>query len=207
MTHHYVNNKEMYEHCKLFHASCQEARERGEDNPQIPEPIAAAILQIATRMMNNYNFINYTYKDEMAADGVLKCILKAHRFDPSKSDNPFAFFSQIVWNEAVERIKKERHQTSVKARFIRNKMSDEFVTHAGEIDDPDASNAFVEFLRDNDVLVDYYEQKRDEKAKERKIHPSLVHRNKTAYPTKGTPRAQEEIDIADEFDIFEVSEE
>lgn len=206
MAHHYVNNKEMYEHCKVYHAACQEALAQGKEYPQIPEPIAAAILQIATRMMNNYNFINYTYKDEMAADGVLKCIVKAHRFDPNKSDNPFAFFSQIVWNEAVERIKKERHQTSVKARFIRNKMSDEFISHAGDIEDPDASNAFVEFLRDNDVLVDYYEVQREEKAKERKIHPSLVHRNKTAYPTKGAPKEQE-MDVADEFDIFEVSEE
>jgi DNA-directed RNA polymerase specialized sigma24 family protein len=162
----------------------------------VPHDIGSAIFRIATNIMNNYNFVGYTYKDEMIGDGIVKCIIKAHNFDVEKSENPFAFFSQVIWNAAVERIKKENHQTSVKAKLVREKMSHEFVEHGSNMDDADTSNAFVEFLKENDALTDYYEEKK------KKVHPSLVHRNKTAYPVAKAQVLKEPKHI--EVDIFDL---
>jgi len=193
---HYVSNKELLVACTAYSAAYKDAKEKGTELPSVPHDIGSAIFRISTNLMNNYNFVGYTYRDEMISDAIVKCITKAHNFDQEKSDNPFAFFSQIAWNSAVERIKKENHQTSVKAKIVREKMSHEFVQHANSIDDSDTSNAFVEFLKENDALTDYYEEKK------KKIHPSLVHRNKTAYPVAKAqvlkvPKKNIETDIFD----------
>jgi DNA-directed RNA polymerase specialized sigma24 family protein len=195
-TNHYVSNKELFAACSIYSAEHKKARDANEELPVVPHEIGSAILRICTNMTNNYNFVGYTYKEEMIADAILKCIIKAHNFDPTKSDNPFAFFSQICWNQFLERIKKENHQTSVKAKLIREKMSNEFVEHGSNLDDSESSNAFVEFLKENDALTDYYEEKK------KKVHPSLVHRNKTAYPTAKEQVLKEPKEIT--VDIFEL---
>jgi DNA-directed RNA polymerase specialized sigma24 family protein len=195
-TNHYVSNKELLVACTAYSAAYKEAKATGSELPTVPHDIGSAIYRICTNLMNNYNFVGYTYKDEMSGDAIVKCIIKAHNFDSEKSENPFAFFSQIAWNSAIERIKKENHQTSVKAKLVREKMSHEFVEHGSNLDDSDSSNAFVEFLKENDALTDYYEEKK------KKIHPSLVHRNKTAYPVAKGQVLKEPKSI--EMDIFDL---
>lgn len=194
---HYVSNKDLTASCAIYSAAYKKAKENGTELPNLPEDIGHAILQIATRLMNNHNFVGYSFKDEMIADAVYKCVKKAHNFDPEKSDNSFAFFSQVSWNQAIERIKIERRQTSIKAKMINEKLSSDFVMHGGMQDDPDFSNAFVEFLKDNEVLVDHYAVARDEK--NFKVHDSLVHRNKSAY-VKKVKEVEETFDLS-EFGI------
>jgi DNA-directed RNA polymerase specialized sigma24 family protein len=197
MKNHYVSNKELFIACKAYSNAYKQSKLDGIETPPVPEDIGHAILQISTRLMNNHNFVGYSFKDEMIADAVYKCIKKVHNFDPEKSDNPFAFLSQISWNSAIERIKIERRQTSIKAKMVNEKLSSDFVMHGGMQDDPDFSNAFVEFLKDNEVLVDHYATTKDDK--KFKVHDSLVHRNKTAY-TKTVKVEDEAFDLT-EFGI------
>lgn len=171
----YINNKDLFEELKKYRTAYMESLDRGEERPQIPDTIASAIIRISTKLMNSYRFVNYPYKEEMIGDAILKCCLKVHLFNPERSENPFAYFTQIAWNEAISRIKNEQDETSVKAKMIRETLTTEFVEHA--VSEDDSSNSFVEFLKDNTVYVDYIE----ERAKKRnEIHPSLKHRNKTA---------------------------
>jgi hypothetical protein len=179
---HYVNGREFFEAMKEYHGQYLESIEHGTEKPQVSNVIARAITQINNRLSNLYNFNGYTYKSEMISDGILKCLEKVHRFDPSVSENPFAFFTQISWQCFISRIKIEQHQSSVKAKMIREKMSDEFVEHGVDSDNEDSGNAFVEFLKDVDCFTDYTAQRIEKIKKE--IHPSLVHRNKTAYKKK-----------------------
>lgn len=178
----YVNGRELFTHLKEYHKQYLESVELNQEKPQIDATIASAIVQIATRLSNAHNFVNYTYKDEMVSDAILKCLAKVHRFNPEISENPFAFFTQISWQCFIGRIKLEQHQCSVKAKMIRNKMSSEFVEHGVDFTDEDSSNSFVEFLLENDAYVDYYEL-----AKERDKNPPAtlgVHKNKTPYKKK-----------------------
>jgi hypothetical protein len=140
----------------------------------------------------------------MVADGIMKCLLKIHLFDSERSQNPFAYISQICWNAFILRIKIEQNQSSVKAKLIREKMSSEYVQHGVDAD-PDDSNAFVEFLKANDAYVDYNQARIDKHASG--IHPSLKHRNKTAYVTKEDD--PEALDGTEQFDLsmFEAGEE
>jgi hypothetical protein len=174
----YVSNKELFGEMCIYRAAYTIAVQNATELPVMSDKIAWAIMRIANKLSNSYNFVNYSYKDEMISDGILKCIAKAKGFDPLRSENPFAYFSQIIWNSFINRIKEEQHETSIKARYIREKMAHEFVEHGSSIDSEEGSNAFVEFLKENDVLVDYYEKKKDA------IHDSLKHRNKTSYGKK-----------------------
>lgn len=194
----YVNNKELYAELKLYNQKYKLSLELGEEKPQISDKIANAIIQIATRMSNSYNFVGYSYKSEMISDGILKCFSKIHSFDPEKSENPFAWASQVVWNSFLLRIKKEQQQSSVKARLIRNKMSSEFVEHGADYDNENGDNGFVEFLKANDAFVDYIEQSKTST----KQNESTKHRNKTPYRKKADTVVKEVIPEVD-LTIFE----
>jgi hypothetical protein len=195
----YINGKEFFEELKIYNVAYLESIKLGEGKPQVSDKIANAIVQISTRLMNSFNFVGYSFKDEMISDAILKCFDKVHRFDPSISENAFAFFTQCAYNAAINRIKIEQKESSVKARLIREKLSSEFVQHGVDADADDGSNSFVEFLKENDAYIDYIEVKKENIKND--INPSLKHRNKTAYPTKKVVEVIPVFDLSD----FEVA--
>lgn len=198
----YINGKEMFAELVIYHATYKASKELGEEKPQISDKIANSFIQIATRLSNSFNFVGYTYKDEFISDGIIKCLDKVHCFDPAKSENCFAYFTQVCWNAAILRIKTEQKQSSVKARMIREKMSSEFVAHGVDSDTDDGSNAFVEFLKENDSYIDYIELKKERSG----VHDSFKHKNKTSYASKKNVVL---VDDLPEFDLsqFETVEE
>jgi hypothetical protein len=50
----------------------------------------------------------------MICDGIENCIMYFRNFDPSKSKNPFAYFTQIIYFAFLRRIAKEKKQLYVK---------------------------------------------------------------------------------------------
>jgi hypothetical protein len=111
---HYVDNKTLYETLIKFKNSKKEALALGTKPPRIPEYVGVCIFQIATRLATKGNFINYSYKDEMISDGIENCIQYFRNFDPTKSKNPFAYFTQIIYFAFLRRIAKEKKQLYVK---------------------------------------------------------------------------------------------
>lgn len=190
----YINGKDLFEELCAYVDRCKEAESQGKERPHVTNKIGEAIIQIANRMVTSFRFNGYSYKEEMVGDGILKCFRKIHLFDPTRGENVFAYASQIIWNEFVRRIKDEQYESSVKAKLIRHKMSSEFVEHGVDADTEDGSNAFVEFLKENDAYVDYIELK---KTRVDKI-PTLVHRNKTPYKRKAVVEEIEEINLFDD---------
>ena len=75
-------------------------------------------LKIANHLSYRPNFINYTYKDDMISDGIENCLQYVANFNPDKSDNPFAYFTQIIYYAFIRRIQKEKKQTEIKQRLI-----------------------------------------------------------------------------------------
>ena len=92
----------------------KEAEEAGEEKPQVSNYIGECILKIANHLSYKPNFINYTYRDEMIADGIENCIMYFRNFDPDKSKNPFAYFTQIIYYAFLRRIMREKKQLYVK---------------------------------------------------------------------------------------------
>ena len=95
-TENYVNNKEFLEAITLYRNKVLDAKEKGLDRPRVPNYIGDCFLKIATHLSYKPNFVNYMFREDMICDGIENCVQYIDNFDPAKSNNPFAYFTQII---------------------------------------------------------------------------------------------------------------
>ena len=107
---HYIDNSEFLEVMKEYHALVVEAQEKGELRPIIPDYVGECFMKIAQRLSFRPNFINYAFREDMISDGIENCVQYIHNFNPARSDNPFAYFTQIIYYAFIRRIEKEKKQ-------------------------------------------------------------------------------------------------
>ena len=115
---HYVDNKVFLQAMVEWKDKCAAAEKDGKEQPPVTNYIGECFLKIATHLSYRPNFINYTYKEEMISDGIENCLQYASNFNPEKSKNPFAYFTQIIYYAFLRRIQKEKKQTHVKNKVI-----------------------------------------------------------------------------------------
>lgn len=142
----YVDNKTLYNEIVEWYATGKE---------DIPDKIVLAILQICERLGSKGNFKGYTWLDEMVASGVESCIiaLKYKKFDPKKSNNPFAYFTQIAWNNFIQIINEEKKQSYIKHKSLMNHMTESALN--GE-----QLEGVIEDNGSLDDLIDKFEKKK-----------------------------------------------
>ena len=122
---HYVNNKEFLLALVEFKAACKVAEENGEPRPQISNYIGECFLKIATHLSYKPNFVNYMFREDMICDGIENCVQYIDNFNPDKSRNPFAYFTQIIHYAFLRRIQKEKRQLDIKQKIIEKSGYDE----------------------------------------------------------------------------------
>jgi DNA-directed RNA polymerase specialized sigma24 family protein len=151
---HYVDNKIFLKAMIEWREKCKEIEVVG-DKKQIPPVtnyMGECFLKIATHLSYRPNFINYTYKDDMISDGIENCLQYASNFNPEKSSNPFAYFTQIIYYAFIRRIQKEKKQTHVKNKIISGSNYESYVTMPGDSTSYQVLNSFaVENLPQEDV--------------------------------------------------------
>ena len=54
----------------------------------------------------------------MISDALVDCVAAINNFDPERTNNPFAYFTQIAWNACIRRIQKEKKQQYIKLKNI-----------------------------------------------------------------------------------------
>ena len=144
---HYVNNKEFLAAMVEYKKMCKRAKREKRNKPPVTNYIGECFLKIANHLSYRPNFINYTYRDDMISDGIENCLQYLDNFDPSKSNNPFAYFTQIIYYAFVRRIQKEKKQTTIKQKMIADSNYDDMTLQPGE--DREFKNQFTEFLKQN----------------------------------------------------------
>ena len=122
---HYVNNKEFLEAIIEWKEKVKEAESSDEDIPPVTDYIGECFLKIATHLSYRPNFVNYMFKDDMICDGIENCLQYIDNFDPSKSTNPFAYFTQIIYYAFLRRIQKEKKQLDIKNKLLEKSGFDE----------------------------------------------------------------------------------
>ena len=159
---HYVNNKEFLQAMKNWKNECEQAKKDGKKPPPVTNYIGECFLKIANHLSYRPNFINYTYREEMISDGIENCLQYVHNFNPEKSDNPFAYFTQIIYYAFLRRIQKEKKQAHVKNKYIENMN-----IMPEEISGEDFDNPYVEYLQKNFLPEEdvYKPKKKKEKPK------------------------------------------
>lgn len=111
---HYVNGKDLYAAMVTYKEKVNKSKEEGRPLPIIPDYVGVCFMLICNKLSTKPNFMGYSYRDEMIADAIENCVSAAHSFDPNKSNNPFAYFTQIAWNAFIRRIAKEKKQSYIK---------------------------------------------------------------------------------------------
>jgi len=126
---HYVNNKEFYAALVEYRKKCLAAEAEGAELPRVTNYLGLCIYNISNRLANRPNFINYTYRDEMISDGIENALANIRSFNPDKYDNPFAYFTQIIYNSFIQRINKEKKHQYIKFKSLENAIisNDQYV--------------------------------------------------------------------------------
>lgn len=133
-----IERKKIVDAWKAKYPDWKDNPPEDDPKPKINDTIGKNILDIATNLAFRHNFINYTYRDEMIGDAIETCIRYADNFDPEKSNNPFAYFTQICYYSFVRRINKEAKQQDIKKKWI-EKLGVEMETYSSQMQDDDKS--------------------------------------------------------------------
>ena len=163
---HYVNNKDFLAAMTAYRNSVLEAKEKGEQKPPVTDYIGECFLKIANHLSYRPNFINYTFRDDMISDGIENCLQYLDNFNPETSNNPFAYFTQIIYYAFIRRIQKEKKQMTIKQRMIQEANYDDMTLQPGE--DREFKNQFTEFLQKNTVIEEPTKSKDKKKTKRKK---------------------------------------
>ena len=148
VTQHYVDNKKFLEAMVIYRDKVNSAKENNRKKPDVTNYIGECFLKIANHLSYRPNFINYTYRDDMISDGIENCLQYMNNFDPEKSKNPFAYFTQIIYYAFIRRIQKEKKQQQVKQKMIAN-YGIEQMMDSMEGDDTLYQSQMLDFLRRN----------------------------------------------------------
>ena len=142
---HYVDNKKFLQALVEYKKEVLAAKEEGKEQPRVPNYIGDCFIKIATHLSYKSNFINYSFKDDMISDGIENCLTAVAKFDPDKSSNPFAYYTQIIYFAFLRRIQKEKKLLATKYKMIENIDIDTIITQ--EHDVGEFSNQFLDYLK------------------------------------------------------------
>jgi len=115
---HYVNNKEFLAAIVEYKYLIKLAEEQGKSRPIIPRYLGECFMKIARHLSYKPNFVNYMFKEDMISDGIENCVQYINNFNPEKSSNPFAYFTQIIHYAFLRRIQKEKKQLEIRQKII-----------------------------------------------------------------------------------------
>jgi hypothetical protein len=123
-------------------------------------------MKIAEGLSHKPNFINYTYRDEMICDGIENCLMYFNNFNPEKSKNPFAYFTQIIYYAFLRRIQKEKKQT-----YIKYKATEQFgiLDEMEMLENEDGTNRQFELYENLSEFIENFELTQNAKKKKAAI--------------------------------------
>jgi hypothetical protein len=132
-TEYYVNNKDFLAAIVAYREKVQFAKQNDLPRPRLTPYIAECFLKIATHLSYKPNFVNYMFREDMVCDGIENCLQYVDNFDPEKSKNPFAYFTQIIYYAFLRKIQKEKKQLEIRTKLIERSGYSE-VLHSDKYD-------------------------------------------------------------------------
>ena len=164
---HYVDNSEFLEAMIVYKKEYDDAIKNEKPLPIISEYLGSVFLKIAQRLSFRPNFMNYAFKNDMISDGIENCLHYIHNFNPEKSNNPFAYFTQIIYYAFIRRIQKEKKQLYIKYKSMQNyeivpEYMDQENSNNNFISISDYKNSDFKVMVDD--FVDNFEKSKKKKA-------------------------------------------
>lgn len=156
---HYIDNKKFLEEIIKYKKEVNKAKRENLPKPGVNNYIGQCFMDIAENLAKKPNFANYPFKEEMIGDAVENCMMYTTNFDPAKSKNPFAFFTQIIFYAFLRRIQKEKKQLYIKMKqFEEHDPTGKFRNWLKEKFEPE-QNPFSDILQLSQEDVEVFEKK------------------------------------------------
>jgi len=171
---HYVDNKLFYQEMVEYKKEINQAREEGISDPPATDFMGKCFLDIANGLSYRPNFINYTYKEDMIADGIENCLQYCSNFNPDASKNPFSYFTQIIYYAFVRRIEKEKKQSYIKSKVAMKMLDEKNLAEFSDQDD-NVTHQWLEALVTNDPenIINFEKQLEKRKQGRKKYKKNL----------------------------------
>lgn len=167
---HYVDNKRLYGEMLHYITELNAAKEKGlpkDQWPRVNNYIGKCIFLIAEKLATKPNFASYSFKDEMISDGIENCLMYIHNFNPDKSTNPFAYFTQIIFYAFLRRIQKEQKQSYIKHKSLVNSSINNTLVNIGSEDAGHFNVVYAQLDTDKSAtLINKFEKPKVVKKKE-----------------------------------------
>lgn len=158
----YIDNEKFLNEMIAHRKNVKKAVRLKEPKPRLPEYVGECFMKIAENLSHKPNFLSYSFRDEMISDAIENCVMYADNFDPEKSSNPFAYFTQIVYYAFLRRIQREKKQLYVKYKSTEMVgVTDEFEQLEGE----DGINRQFELYENISEFIENFETARKAKVK------------------------------------------
>ena len=96
---HYVNSREFEDEIRSYY-----------NTDKMTDKLCDSLNKIANGLSYAPNFLNYSYKEEMVGDAIVKMFsaLKNKKFKIDCGFSPFSYFTTIAFHAFINRIKKEK---------------------------------------------------------------------------------------------------
>jgi hypothetical protein len=164
---HYVDNQKFFAEIVVYRKKLQEARSSGLEDPRIPDYIGECIWKIAEKLSTKPCFINYSYRDEMVSDGIENCIMYFKDYNPEIGQNPFAYFTQVIYYAFLRRINKEEKNRYTMYKHFQETMVQQH--DIGLFSDSEGNHLIPTQMYDNiNTFMDKFEKKEEAKKLKRK---------------------------------------
>lgn len=117
----YLRNKDLL-------AEVIASKERG----YMSDNLANMLMLLTSRYAKRGNFVNYSYNEDMVAYALMMLVNTWDRFNPEKSNNPFAFYTQCIKNSFIQFLNRERRQRDIRdALLVEGGMNPSFTYSQG----------------------------------------------------------------------------
>jgi hypothetical protein len=173
---HYVDNDEMLAAWLVYQEDRKAAADAGKEDPVVPRYIAECILKICYRLSYKYNFINYSFRDEMISDAIENCLRGINTFDPEKSKYIFSYYTTAAFHAFIRRIQREEAQAAVKGKIICELDIDSIVRQ--EHDNGEYQTDMIEYMK---TAQDFRKAHEDRRQKEKKEKTAKFHDNAITF--------------------------
>jgi hypothetical protein len=116
---HYVRNKDLL-------PEIIRCKEKG----VVSNELGRMLLLIVNNYAKKGNWSNYTYRDDMKGHAMVHLSNAALKFDPARSNNPFAYYTQVTKNAFIQVLKQERKHRNIRDAKLMSQGLDPSFTFA-----------------------------------------------------------------------------
>lgn len=111
----HVNNEELSKELVAYKES---ERKHGKGKGIATERLGEIFIDLVDNFATKSNFSGYSFLEEMKSRAIYFLLRYSLSFNPKKSNNAFAYCTQIVKNAFIQVIKKENKHIETKKNYI-----------------------------------------------------------------------------------------